>query len=312
MAEFYMPKHVLEAYISSIDVTNLVKFLKLHPDEDERIHVKLPPTLLSAFRLIRHKMWDKKLCSEIVLTNEGLGKKGDESVYRLDEGDYRIRKFIIAERIFNTHILYRGVYSIISDIELSSSMLDIPVEDVSSRMQDLYLAEIAKELRNCSFFTNIESIHFKTWCPVMVTGFASSLRLPLTTVYEYSFVHFVLTDDLAPELVRLKESYLEDLKVEYDEFKKKLLGAIDAFQSAKEMVLEGAYDLRSLLLKLMVVKGGSLALTPDVISVVRSYGYGVDEALRVLDSLVSEGRVLKKPDRWELCRWSPEQGMAGE
>jgi len=299
--EFYMPRQILESYIIDIDTNNLPRFLKLHPDEDVLSTVKLPPTLHEVYKTIRHKLWNKRLCRDIVLTNEGIGVN-EKDAYRLEDGDYKLKKFFVIERIFNTHIIYKGVYSLFTELELKSDFVDIPYHEVSSRSQDRQLAQLLKSLSQIRFYTLEESSRFNTWCPVSVRGFASTTGLPFSTVFEYCFTHFILRDPLAPELVKLKESYLHDLEADFTNFKNKLLDAIDSIQTAKELILEGVHDLTSLLLRLMEERGGSIAITPDVIRILQSYGYSIECAVEALDKLAIEGRVKKHPDRWELCR----------
>mgnify|MGYP000521756352 CR=1 FL=1 len=298
--EFYMPKQVLESYIVEIDVVNLPKFMHLHLDNDVRTTVKLPATLSSSYSLIKKKLWNKRLCKDIVLTNEGIG--GDEKeAYRLEEGDYRIKKFFIAERIFNTHIIFKGVYSLITELELKHDFVDIPTHKVKSRSMDRDLAQLRKYLSTINFYSYDESIRFNIWLPEQVKGFACSYHIPFSTIYEFCFTHFVLRDSNAPELVSLSESYVHDLEADYKYFKKKLSDAIDNYQSMKELILEGVHDLESLVLRLMEERGGSIAITPDIIQIVQNYGYSINGMLDVLNKLEREGKVVRHPNGWVLC-----------
>ena len=69
----------------------------------------------------------------------------------------------------------------------------------------------------------------------------------------------------------------------------------------KELILEGVHDLESLVLRLMEERGGSIAITPDIIQIVQNYGYSINGMLDVLNKLEREGKVVRHPNGWVLC-----------
>ena len=295
MYEFYFPRRLLESYIDEVSYLTLPKFLELNLSEDMRATVRLPPTLgfRGFYGLLRRKLYGKRLCKDIVLTNAQLGSK--ESPYRLDEGSLQVKKFFVVERIVNTHIVYTGVYDLTGSVAFRRGLVEIPVEEVPSRAVDAYLERVIRLLSNLSFFAE-GTTPLNIWVPGEVKGFACSTGLTFNAVYGYSLANFVINEAHVFD-IRFKESYLEDLKTEIEVFREKVACYLDEFQQVKERVIEGIHTARDLALRLLEVKN-TLILTPDIIELVESYGFSLDALISALEELEKEGIVVKTPDGW--------------
>lgn len=296
LAEFYFPRKLLESYIDEVSYLTLPKFLDLNVSEDMRATVRLPPTLgfKGLYARLRRKLYGKKLCKDIVLTNALLGSK--ESPYRLDEGNLEIRKFFVVERIMNTHIIYTGVYDLIGSVVFKKGLLEIPIEEVPNRSVDAYLAKIIRLLSNITFFGD-DAIPLNIWVPSEVKGFACSTGFAFNAIYGYCIANFAVNEAHVFD-IRFKEDYLEDLKTEIEVFRERVASYLDEFQQLKERVIEGIHTARDLALKLLEAKN-TLVLTPDIIELVESYGFSIDALISALEELVKEGIVVKTSEGWK-------------
>jgi len=309
MTEWYMPASVFKAYAGRIDVDNIPMFMQFDLYEDVKATVLMPPVMSieGIYGYIKRKLWGKRLCKDIKLTNRKGDYEYDEDdseSYYLDEGDYKIYKFYVIERIINTHIIFKGCYNLLGSLSLKKGLISIPFDKIPSRRADKYLAQKLREFRRIVLFSVEDCRKYNIWLPNQVKGFAASFGFSFNSIYQYCFARFVVYDENASELgIKLSEQYMADLEREIHEFERKVSRLVDEWQSLKEHIIEDVVDVRSLALRLLKERG-SIAITPDILHILDSYGFKLESFINELNKLAEEGIVIKHPEGWKLASGS--------
>lgn len=306
--EFYIPRMIWDTYTEKYrNLDRKIKaFLEPNIIYDKEIKPRIPSILKTVLKAIVRKIYGKALGVDLKIYHFDKDHNKVYHVEHLPDGfekeQAKIKRFIVAHRIFNTHILF--TYS--SELDKIFPKFPVKLEEIAREVKSVeQFSKIYNEYKKIfrkTIFPNDTQV--KTYCPLEAIGRIQTTGreiISFNTLYNYCLAKFIVEDPIMAVLEEntkiISDEIKIDIKIKLEEFEEKIIDECESIQESIEMILmeiDSPYSLA----KAMLQQEGAITLDLSTIRKIKNAGFTIDEFVEALRHLENHGYAVYKDGKW--------------